>query len=76
MRFLIAGILAAISSEPEVIPASEPTLAYLGPETLMPVASALAAFGGLILLFWRRMVGLMRRLGRTLGKRGSRRSSQ
>jgi hypothetical protein len=33
---------------------------YLGPETLMPVASALAAVGGVLLLFWRRVVGALR----------------
>jgi hypothetical protein len=35
---------------------------YLGPETLMPVASALAALGGVLLLFWRRVVGAVRAL--------------
>jgi hypothetical protein len=33
---------------------------YLGPETLMPIASALAAVGGVLLLFWRRVVGTVR----------------
>jgi hypothetical protein len=33
---------------------------YLGPETLMPIASALAAVGGMLLLFWRRVVGAVR----------------
>ena len=33
---------------------------YLGPETLMPIASALAAVGGILLLFWRRVVGAVR----------------
>ena len=37
---------------------------YLGPETLMPVASALAAVGGVLLLFWRRVVGAVRALVR------------
>ncbi len=35
---------------------------YLGPETLMPVASALAAIAGLLLMFWRRVVGSARAL--------------
>jgi hypothetical protein len=35
---------------------------YLGPETLMPIASALAAVGGFLLLFWRRVVGAVRLL--------------
>lgn len=29
---------------------------YLGPETIMPLASVLAAIGGAILMFWRRVV--------------------
>jgi hypothetical protein len=33
---------------------------YVGPETYMPVASALAALGGFLLLFWRRVVGAIR----------------
>jgi len=33
---------------------------YLGPETLMPIASALAAVGGMLLLFWRRVIGAVR----------------
>ena len=33
---------------------------YIGPDTLMPVASALAAVGGVLLMFWRRVVGAIR----------------
>ncbi len=33
---------------------------YVGPETLMPLASALAAVAGVLLLFWRRTVGAAR----------------
>ena len=33
---------------------------YIGPDTLMPVASALAAIAGVVLMFWRRMVGMVR----------------
>jgi hypothetical protein len=29
---------------------------YIGPETLMPLASALAAIAGVLMLFWRRTV--------------------
>jgi hypothetical protein len=46
---------------------------YFGPETLMPVASALAAAVGAILLFWRRGVALVRRLvARVFRRRSSR----
>ena len=32
---------------------------YLGPEVIAPVASALAALGGVLLLFWRRLSGFV-----------------
>lgn len=43
---------------------------YLGPDSLMPIASAFAAVGGFLLMFWRRVVGavkyvLQRLTGRT-----------
>jgi hypothetical protein len=33
---------------------------YIGPETLMPLASALAAIVGILLMFWRRTVAIIR----------------
>lgn len=33
---------------------------YIGPETMMPVASAFAAIVGFLLMFWRRTVGAIR----------------
>ena len=33
---------------------------YIGPDTLMPVASALAAVAGVLLMFWRRTLGAVR----------------
>lgn len=33
---------------------------YIGPETSMPIASALAAIAGILLIFWRRTVALLR----------------
>ncbi len=43
---------------------------YIGPDSLMPVASAFAAFAGFVLMFWRRLVGAFRLLfGRMFGKR-------
>lgn len=35
---------------------------YLGPDNLIPLASILTAIIGFILLFWHRMVGLVRKL--------------
>ncbi len=37
---------------------------YLGPETLMPVASAFAAVVGVLLMFWRRTVAGTRAVAR------------
>jgi hypothetical protein len=35
---------------------------YIGPETVLPLTSALAAIGGVLLIFWQRFVGLVRKL--------------
>ena len=35
---------------------------YISPDTLMPLASAVAAIAGFILMFWRRMIGAVRLL--------------
>jgi len=39
---------------------------YFGPETYMPLASAAAAVAGILLAFWRRLVGMARRLVHTV----------
>ncbi len=39
---------------------------YIGPDTLMPVASAFAAIAGFVMMFWRRLVGLVRLLTQKL----------
>jgi hypothetical protein len=39
---------------------------YIGPETMLPLASALAAIAGVLLMFWQRFVGLLRKLWRLL----------
>ena len=33
---------------------------YIGPETIMPLASALAAVGGVLLMFWKKVTGFTR----------------
>lgn len=33
---------------------------YIGPDTVLPFASAIAAIAGFILIFWRRFVSLVR----------------
>jgi hypothetical protein len=45
---------------------------YIGPDTLMPLASALAAVVGFLLMFWRKTVAVVRmglsRIGRLFAK--------
>lgn len=33
---------------------------YIGPEVIMPLASAIAAAAGVVLMFWRRLIGAAR----------------
>ena len=35
---------------------------YVGPDQLLPLTSILGAIGGAILIFWRQVVGLTRRV--------------
>jgi hypothetical protein len=42
---------------------------YIGPETMLPLASALAAIGGVLLMFWQRFVGLFRKLWRVIARK-------
>jgi hypothetical protein len=42
---------------------------YIGPETMLPLVSALAAIGGVLLMFWQRFVGIVRRLWRVVLRR-------
>jgi hypothetical protein len=35
---------------------------YIGPETMLPLVSAVAAIGGVLLMFWQRFIGLVRKL--------------
>ena len=39
-----------------------PFVLYVGPDVLMPVASAVAAVVGFLLMFWRRTVAFVRRV--------------
>ena len=41
---------------------------YIGPDVLMPVASAIAAVVGVILMFWRRTVGFVQRVAGAIGR--------
>jgi hypothetical protein len=35
---------------------------YIGPDVFLPLASALAAIGGLLMMFWQKVVGIVNRL--------------
>ncbi|HEX6309673.1 MAG TPA: hypothetical protein VFZ69_15970 [Longimicrobiales bacterium] len=41
---------------------------YIGPEVIMPLASALAAVTGVLLMFWRRLVGFARVTAQAVGR--------
>jgi hypothetical protein len=41
---------------------------YIGPETIMPLASVLAAIGGILMMFWRKVTGFTRAVGRRVGR--------
>ncbi len=43
---------------------------YIGPETILPLTSALAAILGVLLMFWQRFVGLLRKLWRLIVRKG------
>jgi len=42
---------------------------YIGPEAFMPIASVVAAIVGVLLLFWRRTVALVRAGFQTISRR-------
>lgn len=44
-------------------------LLYIGPETMLPLASALAAIGGVLLVFWHRFVALLRKVWRIVARK-------
>lgn len=49
-------VVAALHSS-DIVPWA---LLYIGPDVLLPVTSAIAAVAGLALMFWNRVVGMIR----------------
>lgn len=45
---------------------------YIGPDTLMPIASVFAAVAGFVLMFWRRLVGMVKLVVQRLTGRAAR----
>ena len=52
----MAVVVAALHSS-HIVPWA---LLYIGPDVLLPVTSVLAAIAGLALMFWNRVVGIIR----------------
>ncbi len=48
------------------LPFSNLVLGYMGPDTIMPLGSAIAAGIGIILMFWNRFVRLIRKASRRI----------
>ncbi len=51
-------VLASIVGSLERLPA---VLLYVGPDQIMPLASVLSAIVGVAIMFWHRLVGLIRK---------------
>lgn len=49
-----------------MIAEAKPVLAYIGPDVLLPVASALAAIAGMFLMMGRRAVAFFKDVGRRI----------
>ena len=45
---------------------------YLGPDILMPLASAFAAVAGVVLMFWRKIANATRSVGQFISRAGRR----
>jgi len=41
---------------------------YVGPDQLMPLTSILGAIGGALLIFWRQVVGVFKRIGQMFSR--------
>ena len=45
---------------------------YLGPDVLMPIASAFAVVAGVVFMFWRKIVAVTRSVGQLISRTGRR----
>lgn len=43
-------------------------LLYIGPDSMMPIASAFAAIAGVAVMFWNKTVALVRGIGGAIGR--------
>jgi hypothetical protein len=58
-----------LASSTDVIQYLPMIMLYIGPETMLPLASALAAIGGVLLIFWHRLVGFIRKIWRVIARK-------
>jgi hypothetical protein len=59
-------IVIALIQQVSHVGALLPAVLYIGPDVFLPLASALAAIAGVLLMFWQRVVSVVGRLfGRT-----------
>ncbi len=65
LSMLYVGVVQLL---PTPLALTTPTVLYLGPETTLPLASALAAIVGILLMVWHRAVGLLRKVWQFLTK--------
>jgi hypothetical protein len=61
------GIFAVVSylHSDHVLPS---LVLYIGPDVFLPITSAFAAVAGVVLMFWHRIIGLGRKLWRTVSR--------
>jgi hypothetical protein len=45
-----------------------PFVLYIGPDVMMPLASAIAAIVGFLLMFWRRTIAALKRAGAAIAR--------
>ena len=57
-----SGLQAGDVEDPERCTILEGVNLYIGPDALMPIASVFAAVAGFVMMFWRRIVGMVRHL--------------
>lgn len=64
----IGSLYAVAQSLPWLPTSGAVFVAYLGPNTVLPIASALAAGIGVLLVFWRYIVAMVRGAFRAISK--------
>ena len=66
------GPWASVTVTLQVIDRTGVVPMYLGPDVLMPLASAFAAVAGVVLMFWRKIANATRSVGQFISRAGRR----